>query len=87
MKCLLDYNVVSTRSCFSDEQLLQEDGSDESNITTEFSKAMHLSSADSSVGVGRFNRTSSASSNIPIQRWIIALVDLLCFILKNYVYG
>lgn len=53
---------------YSDEQLLQEDGSDESSITTEFSKAMHLSSADSSVGVGRFNRTSSTSSNIPIQR-------------------
>ncbi|KAH9771261.1 Dual specificity protein kinase YAK1-like [Citrus sinensis] len=52
----------------SDEQLLQEDGSDEGSITTEFSKAMHLSSADSSVGVGRFNRTSSTSSNIPIQR-------------------
>lgn len=55
-------------SCFSDELLLQEDGPDETSLTAELSKAMHLGSADSSVGIGRFNRTSSTSSNLPVQR-------------------
>ncbi|KAK2658548.1 hypothetical protein Ddye_005081 [Dipteronia dyeriana] len=53
---------------YSDEQLLQEDGSDESCITTEFSKGLHLGLAESSVGVGRVNRISSTSSNLPTQR-------------------
>ncbi|KAK0577699.1 hypothetical protein LWI29_037221 [Acer saccharum] len=53
---------------YSDEQLLQEDGSYESCITTEFSKGLHLGLAESSVGVGRVNRISSTSSNLPTQR-------------------
>ncbi|KAL5767606.1 hypothetical protein ACOSP7_014202 [Xanthoceras sorbifolium] len=53
---------------YSDEQLLQEDGSDESSITTEFSNGLHLGLAESSVGVGRLNRISSTSSHLPIQR-------------------
>ncbi|KAK2660972.1 hypothetical protein Ddye_007505 [Dipteronia dyeriana] len=53
---------------YSDEQLLQEDSSDESCITTEFSKGLHLGLAESSVGVGRVNRISSISSILPTQR-------------------
>ncbi|OMO87272.1 hypothetical protein CCACVL1_09156 [Corchorus capsularis] len=52
---------------YSDELLLQEDGSDESCVTTEFSRGLHIGSADSSVGVGRFNHVSSTSSNLSIQ--------------------
>ncbi|XP_021281683.1 dual specificity protein kinase YAK1 isoform X3 [Herrania umbratica] len=52
---------------YSDELLLQEDGSDESCITAEFNRGMHIGSADSSVGVGRFNRALTTSSNLSIQ--------------------
>ncbi|KAA8540156.1 hypothetical protein F0562_026848 [Nyssa sinensis] len=55
-----------------EEQLLQEDGSDVSCMTTDFSKGMHLNQAlvpmDSLVGVRRFNHFSSTSSNILMQR-------------------
>ncbi|KAG8649925.1 dual specificity protein kinase YAK1 homolog [Manihot esculenta] len=53
---------------YSDEQLLQEDGSEASSITIEFSKAMHLGSGDPSGGFGRSNRTSNWSSNSLVQR-------------------
>ncbi|TXG48787.1 hypothetical protein EZV62_024662 [Acer yangbiense] len=67
--CLLNSKCDGfSHSCFSDEQLLQEDGSDESCITTEFSKGLHLGLAESSIGVGRVNRISSTSSNLPNQR-------------------
>lgn len=55
---------------YSDELLLQDDGSD---IATEFSKGMHLGqnfgSAEPLVGIGRFSHASSTSSNTsrPIQ--------------------
>ncbi|KAA8534710.1 hypothetical protein F0562_032227 [Nyssa sinensis] len=57
---------------YSEELLLQEDGSDVSCMTTEFSKGMHLSQAlpstDSLMGGRRFNRFSSTNSNISMQR-------------------
>ncbi|XP_022742355.1 uncharacterized protein LOC111293724 isoform X3 [Durio zibethinus] len=53
---------------YSDELLLQEEISDESCISADFNRGMHIGLADSSVGVGRFNRTSSISSNLSIQR-------------------
>ncbi|XVE62364.1 hypothetical protein DITRI_Ditri06bG0112400 [Diplodiscus trichospermus] len=53
---------------YSDELLLQEDESDESGITADFNRGMHIGSADSSVGVGRFNRASTTSLNLSIQR-------------------
>ncbi|XWS64989.1 hypothetical protein CRYUN_Cryun05aG0052400 [Craigia yunnanensis] len=53
---------------YSDELLLQEDGSDESCISADFNRGMHIGSADSSIGVGRFNRASVTSSNLSIQR-------------------
>ncbi|XVF42801.1 hypothetical protein PTKIN_Ptkin01aG0394300 [Pterospermum kingtungense] len=53
---------------YSDELLLQEDGSEESSLSAEFNRGMHISFPDSSVGVGRFNRASTTSSNLPIQR-------------------
>lgn len=53
---------------YSDDLLLQEDGFSESSITAEFSRGMHLGSTDHSVGAGRSNRASTASSSLPIQR-------------------
>ncbi|KAJ8762741.1 hypothetical protein K2173_012233 [Erythroxylum novogranatense] len=54
---------------YSDELLLQEeDGSDVGSMSTEFSKSMHLSSGDPSVGLGRSNRVSNPGSNSSIQR-------------------
>ncbi|CAB4271784.1 unnamed protein product [Prunus armeniaca] len=53
---------------YSDELLLQEDGSDVSCITTEFSQGMHLNSAEKLVGVGRFNRVSNTSAGLSFQR-------------------
>ncbi|XVE81529.1 hypothetical protein DITRI_Ditri15bG0071800 [Diplodiscus trichospermus] len=53
---------------YSDELLLQEDVSDESCISADFNRGMQIGSADSSVGVGRFNRASIASSNLSIHR-------------------
>ncbi|KAK5772812.1 dual specificity protein kinase YAK1 homolog [Gossypium arboreum] len=53
---------------YSDELLLQEDGSEEGCISSDFNRGMHIGSADSSVGVGRFNRPSTTSSNLSIQR-------------------
>ncbi|KAG4166844.1 hypothetical protein ERO13_A13G158300v2 [Gossypium hirsutum] len=53
---------------YSDELLLQEDGSEEGCISADFNRGMHIGSADSSVGVGRFNRPSTTSSNLSIQR-------------------
>ncbi|XVF56667.1 hypothetical protein PTKIN_Ptkin06aG0138700 [Pterospermum kingtungense] len=53
---------------YSDELLLQEDGSDESCIAVDFSRGMHIGSADSSFGVGRFNHASTTNSNLSIQR-------------------
>ncbi|XP_050226139.1 dual specificity protein kinase YAK1 homolog [Mercurialis annua] len=53
---------------YSDELLLQEDGSDVSSISTDFSKGMHLGPGDPSVGFGRSNRTSNQSSSLLIPR-------------------
>ncbi|XP_062147446.1 dual specificity protein kinase YAK1 homolog [Alnus glutinosa] len=53
---------------YSDELLLQEDGLDVSIMTTEFSKNMHLGSAQPLVGVGRLNHAASTSSYPSIQR-------------------
>ncbi|KAH1032882.1 hypothetical protein J1N35_045056 [Gossypium stocksii] len=53
---------------YSDELLLQEDGSEEGCLSADFNRGMHIGSADSSVGVGRFNRPSTTSSNLSIQR-------------------
>ncbi|MBA0611900.1 hypothetical protein Godav_012551 [Gossypium davidsonii] len=54
---------------YSDELLLQEDGSDESHVSAEFDRGMQIGSADSSVRIGRFNHPSStASSNLSTQR-------------------
>ncbi|XP_059667451.1 dual specificity protein kinase YAK1 homolog isoform X2 [Cornus florida] len=57
---------------YSEELLLQEDGSDVSCMTTEFSKGMHLGQAlvptDPLVGFKRYNHFSSTSSNISVQR-------------------
>ncbi|KAE8733689.1 Serine/threonine-protein kinase ppk15 [Hibiscus syriacus] len=53
---------------YSDELLLQEDGSEESCLSADFNRGMHIGSADSSVGVGRFNRPSTTTSNLLIQR-------------------
>ncbi|XP_021816146.1 dual specificity protein kinase YAK1 [Prunus avium] len=53
---------------YSDELLLQEDGSDVSCFTTEFSQGMHLNSAEKLVGAGRFNRVSNTSSGLSFQR-------------------
>uniref|UniRef100_A0A6N2LCF6 Protein kinase domain-containing protein n=1 Tax=Salix viminalis TaxID=40686 RepID=A0A6N2LCF6_SALVM len=53
---------------YSDELLLQEDGSDVSSISTEFSDSMHLGSGVPVVGVGRSNRSSNASSSSLNQR-------------------
>ncbi|KAI3757021.1 hypothetical protein L6452_04554 [Arctium lappa] len=55
---------------YSDELLLQDDSSELSSMTTEFSKSMHLNQAfaptESFVGVARFNQMSSA--NMSMQR-------------------
>ncbi|KAE8679024.1 YAK1-related protein 1 isoform 4 [Hibiscus syriacus] len=53
---------------YSDELLLQEDGSEESCLSADFNRGMHIGLADSSVGVGRFNRLSTTCSNLSIQR-------------------
>ncbi|KAI5347380.1 hypothetical protein PRUPE_2G329600 [Prunus persica] len=53
---------------YSDELLLQEDGSDVSCFTTEFSQGMHLNSAEKLVGAGRFNRVSNTSAGLSFQR-------------------
>ncbi|KAK8507511.1 hypothetical protein V6N13_141530 [Hibiscus sabdariffa] len=53
---------------YSDELLLQEDGSEDICLSADFNRGMHIGPADSSVGVGRFNRPSTTSSNLSIQR-------------------
>ncbi|KAK9914736.1 hypothetical protein M0R45_038494 [Rubus argutus] len=53
---------------YSDELLLQEDGSDTSCFTTEFSNGMHLNSAETLAGVGRFSGISSTSSGLSLHR-------------------
>ncbi|KHG22603.1 putative serine/threonine-protein kinase yakA [Gossypium arboreum] len=54
---------------YSDELLLQEDGSNESHVSAEFDRGMQIGSADSFVRIGRFNHVSStASSNLSTQR-------------------
>ncbi|KAF9670376.1 hypothetical protein SADUNF_Sadunf13G0061900 [Salix dunnii] len=53
---------------YSDELLLQEDGSDVSSISTEFSDSMHIGSGVPVVGVGRSNRSANASSSSLNQR-------------------
>lgn len=54
---------------YSDELLLQEDGSDLNCIATEFSKAMDLGSAEHLLEQGRFNHMPSTSQrpNGPLQ--------------------
>lgn len=51
---------------YSDELLLQDDGSEVNNMTVEFSKSMHLNQ-ESFVGVGRFNQMSTQRPNGPVQ--------------------
>ncbi|KAH1205797.1 Dual specificity protein kinase YAK1 [Glycine max] len=53
---------------YSDELLLQEDGSDESSLTTEFGRSMNLGSTETWAGFGRFNHVSSTSTPIIMQR-------------------
>ncbi|XP_038699889.1 dual specificity protein kinase YAK1 homolog isoform X2 [Tripterygium wilfordii] len=48
---------------YSEEQLLQDDSSDV-NLSSDFSKGMHLGSADPLAGFGRFSRGSNMNSNI-----------------------
>ncbi|XP_044481848.1 dual specificity protein kinase YAK1 homolog isoform X2 [Mangifera indica] len=60
---------------YSDELLLQEDGPNETSLAAELSNAMLLGSADSSVGIGRFNHTSTGS-NLPFQRTYAICDDL-----------
>uniref|UniRef100_A0A6N2N1B8 Uncharacterized protein n=1 Tax=Salix viminalis TaxID=40686 RepID=A0A6N2N1B8_SALVM len=62
------YRIIVGRKDFGDELLLQEDGSDVSSISTEFSDSMHLGSGVPVVGVGRSNRSSNASSSSLNQR-------------------
>ncbi|KAK8542864.1 hypothetical protein V6N12_015442 [Hibiscus sabdariffa] len=52
---------------YSDELLLQEEGSEES-LSADFNRGMHICPANSSVGFGRFNRPLATSSNLSIQR-------------------
>ncbi|PKI54580.1 hypothetical protein CRG98_025094 [Punica granatum] len=52
---------------YSDELLLQEDGSDTS-LAAEFGKVMHLSSTESLGGVGRTNHVSRAGYSVSTQR-------------------
>ncbi|XP_057417744.1 dual specificity protein kinase YAK1 homolog isoform X2 [Lotus japonicus] len=52
---------------YSDELLLQEDGSDESSLTTEFG-SMNLGSTEPWSGFGRFNPVSNSSTPIFVQR-------------------
>ncbi|XP_022718649.1 dual specificity protein kinase YAK1-like isoform X3 [Durio zibethinus] len=59
---------------YSDELLLQEDGSDENCMSADFNRGMHIGLADSSVGVGRFNYASTTSSNLSIQRHSMQLL-------------
>ncbi|CAK9165992.1 unnamed protein product [Ilex paraguariensis] len=58
--------------CFSDELLLQEDGSDVSCMANEFSNGMllgqNLVPSEPFVGARRFNCISNTSSNILVQR-------------------
>ncbi|KAI4295237.1 hypothetical protein L6164_035304 [Bauhinia variegata] len=53
---------------YSDELLLQDDGSDGSCLTTEFDRNMNLGSTEPLVGVGRVNHPSSTSSPISMHR-------------------
>ncbi|XP_061336819.1 dual specificity protein kinase YAK1 homolog [Gastrolobium bilobum] len=53
---------------YSDELLLQEDGSDESCLTTEFGRSMNLGSTEPWAGFGRFNQIPNSSSPIIMQR-------------------
>ncbi|KAM1407711.1 hypothetical protein ACFX2F_002253 [Malus domestica] len=53
---------------YSDELLLQEDGSDVSCFTAEFSQGMHFSSAETLVGSGRFNHAPNSSTGPSFQR-------------------
>ncbi|KAJ7949927.1 Kinase family protein [Quillaja saponaria] len=53
---------------YSDDLLLQEDGSDLNCIASEFSRNMNLGSAESLVGFGRFNRVPNKASNMHMQR-------------------
>ncbi|XP_027345337.1 dual specificity protein kinase YAK1 homolog isoform X2 [Abrus precatorius] len=53
---------------YSDELLLQDDGSDESNLTTEFGRSMNLGSTEPWAGFGRFNHVSSSNTPIIMQR-------------------
>ncbi|XP_062119633.1 dual specificity protein kinase YAK1 homolog isoform X1 [Humulus lupulus] len=53
---------------YSEELLLQEDGSDLVGMTSDFSNGMDLGSVEPLVGHGRFNHLSSTSSSVPFQR-------------------
>ncbi|MBA0590766.1 hypothetical protein Gorai_019458 [Gossypium raimondii] len=53
---------------YSDELLLQEDGSDESCISADLNRGMHIGSVDSYAGVGRFNLALTTCSNLSTQR-------------------
>ncbi|KAI5419049.1 dual specificity protein kinase YAK1 homolog [Lathyrus oleraceus] len=53
---------------YSDELLLQEGGSDESSLTTEFGRSMNLVSSEPWSGFGRLDHVSNSSSPITMQR-------------------
>ncbi|PIA57423.1 hypothetical protein AQUCO_00600268v1 [Aquilegia coerulea] len=57
---------------YSDELLLEEDGSDMSSMTSDFANGMHLShsfnSSAPTAGVGRFSHAYQAQTHIPNQR-------------------
>ncbi|KAK8271367.1 hypothetical protein V6Z11_D11G256900 [Gossypium hirsutum] len=53
---------------YSDELLLQEDGSDESCISADLNRGMQIGSVDSYAGVGRFNLALTTCSNLSTQR-------------------
>ncbi|BAT75233.1 Dual specificity protein [Vigna angularis] len=53
---------------YSDELLLQEDGSDESSLANEFGRSMNLGSTETWAGFGRFNHVSSSNTPMTMQR-------------------
>ncbi|XP_014508647.1 uncharacterized protein LOC106768171 [Vigna radiata var. radiata] len=53
---------------YSDELLLQEDGSDESCLANEFGRSINLGSTETWAGFGRFNHVSSSNAPMTMQR-------------------
>ncbi|KAL5059027.1 hypothetical protein RYX36_030631 [Vicia faba] len=79
---------------YSDKLLLQEGGSDESCLTTEFGRSMNLGSSEPWSGFGRLNHVSNSSSSITMQgingpSQIFSNVEMGSFqhmILKQHIY-